>query len=97
MILYPAIDLFEGQAVDSIDVAKILYNDNLTPGQYALQLLERKQKNLPDFYRSDLQSELYKVLDFQKQFYPEILSLLFNHIYFLNRLCFLVFFACLDF
>ena len=64
----------EGQAVDSIDVAKILYNDNLTPGQYALQLLERKQKNLPDFYRSDLQSELYKVLDFQKQFYPEIIT-----------------------
>ena len=26
-----------------------------------------------------------------KQFYPEILSLLFNHIYFLNSLCFLVF------
>lgn len=48
----------EGQAIDSIDVAKKLYDDNLTPGQYALQLLERKQKNLPDFYRSDLQNEL---------------------------------------
>lgn len=64
----------EGQAVDSIDVAKILYDDNLTPGQYALQLLERKQKNLPDFYRSDLQNELNKVLYCQKQFYPEIIT-----------------------
>lgn len=64
----------EGQAVDSIDVAKILYDDNLTPGQYALQLLERKQKTIPDFYRSDLQSELNKVLDCQKQFYPEIIT-----------------------
>ena len=64
----------EGQAVDSIDVAKILYNDNLTPGQYALQLLERKQKKIPDFYRSDLQSEINKILDCQKQFYPEIIT-----------------------
>lgn len=64
----------EGQAVDSIDVAKILYDDNLTPGQYALQLLERKQKTIPDFYRSDLQSELNKILDCQKQFYPEIIT-----------------------
>lgn len=64
----------EGQAVDSIDVAKILYNDNLTPGQYALQLLERKQKSIPDFYRSDLQNELYKVFDCQKQFYPAIIT-----------------------
>ena len=64
----------EGQAIDSIDVAKKLYDDNLTPGQYALQLLERKQKNLPDFYRSDLQNELNKVLDCQKQFYPEIIT-----------------------
>ena len=64
----------EGQAIDSIDVAKKLYDDNLTPGQYALQLLERKQKNLPDFYRSDLQNELNKVLDCQKQFYPEFIT-----------------------
>ena len=64
----------EGQAIDSIDVAKKLYDDNLTPGQYALQLLERKQKNLPDFYRSDLQNELNKVLDYQRQFYPEIIT-----------------------
>lgn len=64
----------EGQAIDSIDVAKILFDENLTPGQYALQLLENKQKTIPDFYRSDLQNELYKVWEFQKQFYPEVFT-----------------------
>lgn len=64
----------EGQIIDGMAVAKKLYEENLTPGQLAYQLLKDGKKYLPDFYRSDLQSEFDKVWDFQKQFYPEILT-----------------------
>ncbi len=64
----------EGQIIDGMTVAKRLYEENLTPGQLAYQLLKDGKKYLPDFYRSDLQSEFDKVWDFQKQFYPEILT-----------------------
>jgi CRISPR-associated endonuclease Csn1 len=64
----------EGQAIDGMAIAKKLYDENLTPGQLAYQLLKEGKKYIPDFYRSDLQSEFDKVWDFQKQFYPEILT-----------------------
>lgn len=64
----------EGQAVDGMAVAKKLYDENLTPGQLAYQLLKDGKKQLPDFYRSDLQAEFDKIWTFQKQFYPEILT-----------------------
>ncbi|WP_072999406.1 type II CRISPR RNA-guided endonuclease Cas9 [Epilithonimonas mollis] len=64
----------EGQIVDGMAVAKKLYEENLTPGEYSYQLLEEGKKQLPDFYRSDLQAEFDKVWDFQKQYYPEILT-----------------------
>ena len=59
--------------IDTIDVAERLYNDNLTPGQLSLMLLEEGKKYLPEFYRSDLQDEFNKIWNFQKQFYPELL------------------------
>lgn len=64
----------EGQIIDGMAVAKRLYEENLTPGQLAYQLLKGGKKYLPDFYRSDLQSEFDEVWNFQKQFYPEILT-----------------------
>lgn len=64
----------EGQAIDGMAVAKKLYDENLTPGQLAYQLLNEGEKHLPDFYRSDLQAEFDKIWTFQKQFYPEILT-----------------------
>ncbi|WP_326983936.1 type II CRISPR RNA-guided endonuclease Cas9 [Chryseobacterium sp. MYb264] len=64
----------EGQIIDGMAVAKRLYDENLTPGQLAYQLLKDGKKYLPDFYRSDLQSEFDKVWNFQKKFYPEILT-----------------------
>ncbi|WP_036604074.1 type II CRISPR RNA-guided endonuclease Cas9 [Olivibacter sitiensis] len=64
----------EGQAIDGMAVAKRLYEENLTPGQLAYQLLQDGKKHIPDFYRSDLQAEFDKVWKFQKQFYPEILT-----------------------
>src|SRR5690606_24555953 len=55
-------------------IAKRLYEENLTPGQLAYQLLQDGKKTVPDFYRSDLQSEFDKVWQTQKQFYPEIFT-----------------------
>lgn len=64
----------EGQLIDGMAIAKRLYEENLTPGQLVYQLLKEDKKLIPDFYRSDLQSEFDKVWNFQKQFYPEILT-----------------------
>ena len=64
----------DGQIVDGMAVAKKLYEENLTPGEYSYQLLQQGKKQLPDFYRSDLQSEFDKVWNFQKQYYSEILT-----------------------
>jgi CRISPR-associated endonuclease Csn1 len=64
----------EGQAIDGMLNAKKLYDENLTPGQLSYQLLKEGKKQIPDFYRSDLQAEIEKVWEFQKQFHPEILT-----------------------
>jgi CRISPR-associated endonuclease Csn1 len=64
----------EGQLIDGMEIAKKLYNENLTPGQFVFQLLTEGKKYIPDFYRSDLQAEYDKIWNFQKQFLPEILT-----------------------
>jgi len=64
----------EGQAIDGMAIAKRLYEEDLTPGQLCLKFLKEGKKILPDFYRSDLQAEFVKVWEFQKRFYPEILT-----------------------
>lgn len=64
----------EGQAIDGMAIAKTLYENNQTPGQYVLQLLKDGKKYIPDFYRSDLQNEFDKVWSFQEQFYSNILT-----------------------
>ncbi|PIE50937.1 MAG: type II CRISPR RNA-guided endonuclease Cas9 [Flavobacteriales bacterium] len=64
----------KGQAIDGMAIAKELYENNLTVGQYVFNLLENGKKYIPDFYRSDLQSEFDKIWNFQKQFHPNILT-----------------------
>src|SRR5690554_5121235 len=64
----------EGQIIDGMAIAKYLYEENITPGQLVFQRLMEGKKSIPDFYRSDLQAEFDKVWNFQKQFYPEILT-----------------------
>ena len=64
----------EGQLIDGMEIARRLYDENLTTGQLSLQLLKEGKKSLPDYYRSDLQHELDKVWNFQKQFHPDILT-----------------------
>lgn len=64
----------EGQAIDGMAIAKRLYDENLTPGQLVYQLLSEDKWAIPDFYRSDLRVEFDKVWNFQKKFYPDILT-----------------------
>ncbi len=62
----------EGNLIDGMAIAKELYDNNLTPGQYVYELFIQGKKYIPEFYRSDLQSEFDAVWGFQKQFYPDI-------------------------
>ncbi len=64
----------EGKAIDGMAVAKRLYEENLTPGQLAFQLLEKESKHIPDFYRSDLQEEFDKVWECQRKYHTEIFT-----------------------
>ena len=64
----------EGQVIDGMAVAKTLYEQDLTPGEYCFQILKSGKKYLPDFYRSDLKAEFEKVWNMQKKFYPDILT-----------------------
>lgn len=64
----------EGQLIDGMEVAKLLYDNNWTPGEFAYQLLKQGKKYIPDFYRSDLQNEFDRIWNFQKQFYSDILT-----------------------
>ena len=64
----------EGTLIDGMEVAKYLYENDVTPGQYAYGLLKQGKKYLPDFYQSDIKDELEKIWDFQKTFYPDILT-----------------------
>ncbi|MDD7317246.1 MAG: type II CRISPR RNA-guided endonuclease Cas9 [Prevotella sp.] len=67
-------DTEEGELIDGMDVAKKLHDENLTPGQY-LMMLQKSGKNYrPAFYRSDLQDELDRIWNKQREFYPEILT-----------------------
>lgn len=61
----------DGVLIDGMDVARKLYEEDLTPGELCLQMLEAGEKVLPDFYRSDLQDEFDRIWNFQKQFNPE--------------------------
>lgn len=64
----------EGMVIDSMSIAKQLYDEGLTPGQLSFKLLNEGKKRLPDFYRSDLQNEFDIIWNYQKAFYPNILT-----------------------
>lgn len=67
-------DESDGIAIDGMAVAKILYEEKLTPGQYANSLLQKNKKYIPNFYPSDLKAEFQAIWLVQKTFYPEILT-----------------------
>ncbi|MBO6222153.1 MAG: type II CRISPR RNA-guided endonuclease Cas9 [Bacteroidales bacterium] len=64
----------EGTAIDNRDIAKILFERNMTPGEYGFELLNSGKKYVPEFYKSDLEKELDTVWNYQKEFYPEFLT-----------------------
>lgn len=64
----------DGKAVDSMELAKELYNLNLTPGQWTYNSLTNGKKYMPDFYISDLENEFRRIVDLQAQYYPNILT-----------------------
>lgn len=64
----------EGQLIDGMEVAKTLYEEDITPGQYVYRLLISGKKYIPDFYRSDLQTELDKIWACQRTYYSDILT-----------------------
>ncbi len=63
-----------GNLIDGMAVAKMLYDENLTPGQLCLRLMQQGRKRMPDFYRSDLQNELNRIWAYQREFYPDSLT-----------------------
>jgi CRISPR-associated endonuclease Csn1 len=64
----------EGVAIDGMSIAKELYENNLTPGEYVLDLLKQNKKYIPDFYKSDLHNEFDKIWEYQQKYHSEILS-----------------------
>lgn len=64
----------EGELIDGMEIAKRLYEEDLTPAQLLLDLYNNGKKNRPSFYRSDLQSEFDKIWDVQSKYYPNILT-----------------------
>ncbi|MCI9846023.1 type II CRISPR RNA-guided endonuclease Cas9 [Flavobacterium pectinovorum] len=61
----------EGDAIDGMKIAKEIFESNMTPGQWVYNSLSKGGKYIPDFYRSDLQKELEKIVRFQNQFHLE--------------------------
>lgn len=64
----------EGQLVDGMAIARKLYEEGLTPGQYTYEILKSGKNYVPVFYRSDLQAEYDTIWAKQQAYYPEILT-----------------------
>lgn len=64
----------EGQLIDGMAVAKKMFEENLTPGQFVNELLRSGKNNIPTFYRSDLRNEFDAIWNFQSSFYSDILT-----------------------
>jgi CRISPR-associated endonuclease Csn1 len=66
----------DGEVIDGMTVARRLYDDNLTPGEYVYEILQKNTNNrkIPTFYSSDLNAELNVIWERQSKFYPDILD-----------------------
>ncbi len=61
----------EGFAIDGMSIAKELYENNLTPGQWVHAKIQNKNYFIPEFYRSDLVHELNRIISKQLNFYED--------------------------
>jgi CRISPR-associated endonuclease Csn1 len=64
----------EGDAIDGMKIAKEIFANNLTPGQWVYSSLSKGNRFIPDFYRSDLYKEINAIVRFQNKFYPELIN-----------------------
>ena len=64
----------DGSIVDGLSIARNLYEECITPGEYVYRRMLKGNFSIPDFYRSDLREELDKIWEMQSIFYPEILT-----------------------
>ena len=66
----------KGSLIDGMETARILSEEGITPGEYSYRLLceGKEEKNLPEFYKSDLENEFERIWTFQRQFYPDIMT-----------------------
>lgn len=64
----------EGAIIDGMDIAKILHERDITPGQYLLELFNANQRSKAEFYRSDLSNEFDRIYAKQSAYYPDILT-----------------------
>lgn len=62
----------EGTTIDAIGVAQILHDEGITPGEWLHRKALEGELEPMDFYASDLEAEIEKILGFQANFYPEI-------------------------
>ncbi|MFY0675540.1 MAG: type II CRISPR RNA-guided endonuclease Cas9 [Bacteroidia bacterium] len=67
-------DESEGDSIDGMETAKVLFHENLTPGQLMYNRLGAGKKNTPEFYPSDLEAEFNRIWDVQHKYYPEVLN-----------------------
>ena len=68
-----------GTLINEMDIAMYLKEKNITPGQYAFEKLKQGTKQLPSFYKSDLESEFNRIWNLHQSTYPEILTSDFNN------------------
>ena len=64
----------DGQLIDGMAVARKLYDEHMTPGQFVSETLLQGKRYVPTFYQSDLRAEFNTIWDFQSQFYPDVLD-----------------------
>lgn len=64
----------EGSLIDGMAVARILYDNDITPGQFVCERISKGKYSIPDFYNSDLERELDLIWKKQKSYYPELFT-----------------------
>lgn len=64
----------DGSLVDGMSIARKLYDEGITPGQYVYGILRSGKFFIPDFYRSDLEEEFDRVWKKQGEYYPDLLT-----------------------
>lgn len=70
----------EGDAIDGMNIARKLYEEKITPGQYVNMLYKEEKKYIPQFYPSDLRSEFKSVWFVQSQYFEQLTNDLYNRL-----------------